>query len=80
MCSLLISTFAEHNKELHDMYCLSNVSQGDEMADACCVFGLEEKSVQSFERKCEGNCHSFSKCYEICVDFQHFWSGFYKIL
>jgi len=33
----------------------------DEMAGACCVYGLEEKSLQSFERKCEGNCHAFSK-------------------
>ena len=31
------------------------------MAGACCVYGLEEKSVRSFERKCEGKCHSFSK-------------------
>ena len=31
------------------------------MAGAFCVYGLEEKSVQSFERKCEGKCHVFSK-------------------
>jgi hypothetical protein len=29
--------------------------------DRCLLCDLEEKSVQSFERKCEGKCHAFSK-------------------
>jgi len=41
-------------------YSCGQVKEG-EMAGACCVYGLEQKSVQSFEGKCEGKCHAFSK-------------------
>ena len=69
MCSLLI------------IYYWCGQVKEDEMAGACCVCGLEEKSVQSFERKCEGKCHAFSKgLWNLCwfsaflVRFgQNFW-------